>query len=218
MSVAPLALRVLSVNVAQPLLLGLDRGEALVSAIQKRPVVADTIAVGAINLAGDAQADREHHGGPDKAVYAYPADHWPWWEVRGFLCKPGAFGENLTIEGADETMVAIGDRFQWGSAVLEIAQPRVPCYKLQFHSGRVDAGALMTTSARCGWYFRVLVQGIAPVADGKLIRSASRAGPTVREAWQAAFDKRFDPGLRNAIAATRSLSEAWRRRLTAAGT
>jgi MOSC domain-containing protein YiiM len=213
-----LELRVLSVNVARPLLLGLDRGEALVSAIHKRPVTASTIEVRETNLEGDAQADREHHGGPDKAVYAYPADHWPWWEEKhGVLSQPGTFGENLTLKGGDENSVAIGDRFQWGEAVLEITQPRVPCHKFQFHSGRTDASALMTLSARCGWYFRVLAAGTAPISDTRLVRTRSSAGPSVRETFRAAFDKRFDVARRREIAATGALSGAWRKRLAAAG-
>ena len=217
MNVSRLELRVLSVNVARPFLVGLDRGEALVSAIQKEPVTSTAIEIGKTNLAGDAQADLEHHGGPDKAVYAYPADHWPWWEEEhDLLCRPGGFGENLTLQGADETSVAIGDRFQWGTAVLEISQPRVPCYKFQFHSGRLDASALMTLSARCGWYFRVLVEGAAPVGDAGLVRTSNGEGPTVREAFLAVFGKGFDPSRRQEIAATRSLSAAWRKRLVGA--
>jgi MOSC domain-containing protein YiiM len=218
-SFAPLELRILSVNVARPQLLGLHSGEAITSAIQKQALQAKTVEVGKTNLGGDAQADLEHHGGPDKAVYAYPADHWPWWEDQhNFPCRPAAFGENLTVKGGDETSVAIGDRFQWGNAVLEITQPRMPCYKFQFHSARMDAGALMTLSARCGWYFRVLVEGTGPVADGRLVRMASGDGPSVRETFLAAFGRRFDPSRRQEIAATKSLSAAWRKRLTAAVT
>src|SRR5262249_17283220 len=152
------------------------------------------------------------------AVYAYPADHWPWWEKEhGLLAQPGAFGENLTLEGGDETSVAIGDRFQWGGAVLEITQPRVPCYKFQFHSGRTDASGLLTLSARCGWYFRVLSAGTAPSINARLVRTGSAGGPSVRETFRAAFDKRFDLARRRQIAATEALSSAWRKRLAEAG-
>lgn len=217
MSASRLELGVLSVNVARPLLIGLDRGEPLVSGIQKQPVTSTTIEIGKTNLAGDAQADLEHHGGADKAVYAYPADHWPWWEEKhGLLSRPGTFGENLTLQGTDETSVAIGDRFEWGSGILEISQPRAPCYKFQFHSARSDASALMTLSARCGWYFRVLAEGSAPIANGCLVRTSAGAGPTVREAFQAAFGRGFDPRRRREIAETKSLSAAWRKRLVGA--
>jgi MOSC domain-containing protein YiiM len=206
--------RLLSVNVARPRVLGEQNGEEVISAIAKLPVEAATIRVGFTNLEGDAQANLEKHGGPDKAVYAYPADHWPWWEKeKNFPCRPGAFGENLTLMGADETAVHIGDRFAWGEAVLEIAQPRAPCSKFQLYSGRADASALMTLSGRCGWYYRVVTPGRAPVTGSELTSMARSGGPTVREAFFAAFDPKFDQVRRRAIAHWPSLSDAWRKRL-----
>ena len=209
-------LRLLSVNVATPSRLGEQNGETVTSAIAKNPVATPTIRVGFTNLEGDAQANLEKHGGPDKAVYAYPADNWDWWEKeKNFPCRPGAFGENLTLAGADETAVHIGDRFAWGDAVLEIAQPRAPCSKFQLYSGRADASALMTLSGRCGWYYRVVAAGRAPVTGGTLVPLPGNGGPTVREAYVAAFDARFDPVRRRALAGWPSLSEAWRKRLLA---
>ena len=216
MSPHPFELRILSVNVARPRLLGLDHGELLISAIDKQPLSSKIVKVERLNLAGDAQSNLEKHGGPDKAVYAYPSEHWRWWEGEQQLpCRPGAFGENLTLEGGDETAVAIGDRFQWGNAVLEITQPRVPCNRLQFHSGRADLGALMTLSGRCGWYFRVLIEGTGPVTDGRLVRITRSEGPSVREAYRAAFERGFDKERRRQIAAIEQLSQAWRNRLAA---
>ncbi len=213
-----LKIRIRSVNVATPKRLGIENGETLLSAIDKKPVAEAHIAVGDINLKGDDQANRAVHGGPDKAVYAYPSEHWPWWEKEhGIACRPGGFGENLTLEGAGETMVAIGDRFQWGEAVLEIAQPRVPCNKFVLHLKRADAGALMTISARSGWYFRVVETGIAPVTDGWLERVFESGGPTVREAFHAVFDKKTPTGRRREVYDAQGLSEAWRKRLRDAG-
>lgn len=213
-----LRIRVLSVNVATPQPLAVENGEMVLSAISKKPVTAEQIAVSDINLAGDDQANRAVHGGPDKAVYAYPSEHWPWWEGEHKIsCRPGGFGENLSLSGADETMVAIGDRFQWGSVILEIAQPRVPCNKFVLHSGRADAGALMTVSARSGWYFRVIKTGAAPVAEAWLERVGESHGPTVREAFQAVFGKTASPEHRRALYGTPGLSEAWRKRLSGAG-
>ena len=95
------SLRLLAVNVGQPQILGEQNGEILLSAIAKKPVSASIIGVGHINLDGDAQANLEKHGGPDKAVYAYSADNWTWWDdTHGLGCRPGAFGENVTL--ADE--------------------------------------------------------------------------------------------------------------------
>jgi MOSC domain-containing protein YiiM len=213
-----LRIRIVSVNVATPHLLGEENGEPVISAIAKKPVPGPMIEVGRINLKGDDQANRAVHGGPDKAVYSYPSDHWTWWErEKNFHCAPGAFGENLTLSGADETTVAIGDRFQWGDAVLEIAQPRVPCHKFILYTGRDDAGALMLTSGRCGWYFRVLTIGAAPVADASLNRVEESGGPTVRETFQAAFGRQVTAERRSQIFEARGLSDAWKKRLIAAG-
>jgi MOSC domain-containing protein YiiM len=211
------ALHLISVNVALPRVIGEQNGAPLLSAIGKRPVVGATIDVGRVNLAGDAQANLDAHGGPDKAVYAYPSDHWPWWQKEhGFDCRAGGFGENLTIAGADELAVRIGDRFSWGDALLEITQPRVPCSKLLLHTGRADAGALMTTSGRCGWYFRVLETGRAPAMETRLMRVGESDAPTVRETFFAAFDRRIAEARRCEISAVPTLSEAWRKRLLAA--
>jgi len=210
------SLGVVSVNVSLPKIIGERNGEEILSAIGKHPVRSETIEVGKINLTGDAQADRQHHGGPDKAIYAYPMDNWPWWEKEHhFPCRAGAFGENLTLAGADETAIRIGDRFSWGDVELEVSQPRVPCYKFQFLSGRDDAGALMTVSGRCGWYFRVRRAGCAPTTEVELLRRQENGGPTVREVFFAAFDRRVDRQRRLAIADMPTLSEAWRRRLLA---
>lgn len=206
-------LRLLSVNVGAPRVIGVRDGKPLLSAIGKQPVTAPFIFAGALGLAGDSQANTRVHGGPDKAVYAYPADHWEWWEKeKNFPCFPARFGENLTLQGAGETMVAIGDRFSWGEAVLEISQPRSPCNKFQTYAGRADAAALMTLSGRCGWYMRVIGQGEAPVR-GALARIFASGGPDVRTAFFAAFDRRLDDARRAEIAAHPALAAAWRVRL-----
>jgi len=211
-----LSLRVLSVNVSKPKIIGERSGEEILSAIHKLPVAARTIEVGSINIAGDAQANMEKHGGPDKAVYAYPLEHWSWWEKEHrFAAGPGAFGENLTLEGADETAVHIGDRFSWGEAELEISQPRVPCHKLQFFSGRDEVAPLMTMTGRSGWYFRVLKTGIASVNEPVVRTFQANDGATVRDAHRAAFDRRFDDHRRAEITDLAALSGAWRKRILA---
>ena len=213
-------LRLVSVNVGTPRVIGKRDGEDLLSAIAKRPVTGGFIRVGKTNLAGDAQANLRAHGGVDKAVYAYPADNWPWWEKeKGFACAPGTFGENLTVHGADETQIFIGDRFRWGDAVLEVSQPRAPCHKFQLYSGREDAGALMTLSGRCGWYFRVIEEGEAPIA-AEMERIFANNGapsvggaPSVREAFFACLDPRVGAEERQRVLDTPALAEAWRVRM-----
>ena len=209
-----LELKLLSVNVARPHRLGEQAGEPVISAIAKKPISGASVVVRPTNIAGDSQANLEKHGGPDKAIYAYPADHWPWWEKEHhFHCAPGLFGENLTVQGADETQVNIGDRFGWGEVQLEITQPRIPCIKFQIYTAREDMGALMLSSGRCGWYFRVLQAGTAPVNDARLVRVARGAGPTVREAYFAVFDRRVPESRRREIASVPALSAQWRKRL-----
>jgi MOSC domain-containing protein YiiM len=204
-------LRILSVNVGTPRVIGTDRGEPVLSGIAKAPLAEGPVFVGTTNIRGDGQADLSVHGGADKAVYAYPSDHWPWWErEKAFPCAPAAFGENLTVEGADETQIAIGDRFRWGEAILEVSQPRAPCFKFAIHSGRADAPSVMTVSGRCGWYFRVIREGLGPVKDAVLMRVAQTGGPDIRKAFFAAVDPRFPAGNLSRVHAAPGLAESWR--------
>ncbi len=207
-------LKLLSVNVGRPKRIGERNGKPVRSAIGKLPVEAESIEIRALGLDGDKQANRRVHGGVDKAVYAYPADNWPWWQgEKNFPCRAGAFGENLTVEGADETHVCIGDRFSWGGAILEISQPRSPCSNFLVYSGREDAGALMTLSGRCGWYLRVIDEGLAPTRDTVVRRVYASGGPSVRETFFAMHDRRTDAHLRRRIGQTPALTESWRRQL-----
>ena len=209
-------LRILSVNIARPRIIGMWQGEAVLSGIAKTPATADTLFVGLTNIDGDGQADLSVHGGPDKAVYAYPSAHWPWWESEKHLaCGPATFGENLTLEGANENDVAIGDRFRWGGAILEISQPRAPCYKLAVHTARPDAPGLMTLSARCGWYLRVIAEGAAPARDATMERIIESDGPSVRDAFRALFDPRISTDARRRVHDTPALAQAWRRGVAA---
>lgn len=204
-------LRLLSVNVAEPQVIGLVHDEAVRSGIAKRPLDQKSVFVAATNIAGDGQADLSVHGGIDKAVYAYPTDHWPWWEREKMLpCAAATFGENLTLQGADETVVAIGDRFRWGDAILEISQPRAPCFKLAIHTARPDAPQLMTLSGRCGWYFRVAREGEAPASGGSLVRVFESGGPSVREAFGAVFDPHVETDRLRRVEAATGLAESWR--------
>jgi MOSC domain-containing protein YiiM len=204
-------LKLLAVSVGLPRLLAMSaEGAPVYSGIAKSPLRGESIFVGRENLEGDGQADLRVHGGRDKAVYAYPADHWPWWQSEhGLACAPNTFGENLTCAGTDETSVAIGDRFRWGEALLEISQPRAPCFKLGIHA-RGDIPARMTVSARCGWYFRVVEVGFAR-GDDALIRERETGGPSVREAFVAALHPRTPEASRNRVREAVDLSPAWKR-------
>ncbi|HEY2069344.1 MAG TPA: MOSC domain-containing protein [Rhizomicrobium sp.] len=202
-------MRLIATSIGRPRIIGTIHDEPVLSGIIKHVVTEASVFVGATNIAGDEQADLTVHGGPDKAVYLYPADHWPWWESEhGIACAPATFGENLTLQGADETDIHIGDRLQWGDAHLEVSQPRGPCYKLGM-SLREDAPMRMTVSARCGWYCRVLKEGRAP-SQGEITRTQIRDAPSVRDAFIAVYHPRADRALREAVASTPALAEMWR--------
>lgn len=202
-------LRILSVNVGRPRIIALLNGEPVLSGIDKRVATKDQLFVSKLNIDGDGQADLTVHGGADKAVYAYSASHWPWWEAEHRLpCSPGTFGENLTLESGEETEICIGDRFQWGDAELEVAQPRAPCFKFAIHTRREDAAQLMTLSGRCGFYLRVIREGSAPVANAALERVHASGAATVREAFFAVLGKPPLDSLRHVLAAE-GLAENW---------
>jgi MOSC domain-containing protein YiiM len=200
---------ILSVNVGRPRAIGQLHGEDVLSAIGKAPVSQERIFVGALGLEGDEQADLSVHGGVDKAVYVYPAEHWPWWESRhAFACAPARFGENLTLEGAEENDVAIGDRLRWGDALLEISQPRSPCFKLALYA-RADIPGQMTLSARTGWYLRVVEEGEAAV-NGVMTRVFESHGPSVRDTFIAAFHRGASLETLRRIHAVPALARSWR--------
>lgn len=204
-------LRIVSVNVAFPRVIGTVNGEPVESGIGKVPVETGSVFVGPTNIEGDRQADLTVHGGRDKAVYAYPVDHWPWWQEKKFQTVPATFGENLTLAGATEDDIHIGDRFRWGEAILEVSQPRGPCYKFAIHTARADAPQLMTLSARCGWYLRVIAEGRAPAAGGLMTRMSIAAGnPSVAVAFRAMYHPRIPRDVRQQVHDTPALAEAWR--------
>lgn len=144
------------------------RGDDEPSAIGKLPVE-HAVAVGPMGLAGDEQADRTVHGGIDKAVHHYPADHYAWWRAHlgdvPLLDAPGAFGENISTTGLDETNVFLGDRFRLGTALVEVSQARQPCWKLDHRFGTKGVMAQVVKTRRTGWYYRVLEPGQVRAGD-----------------------------------------------------
>jgi MOSC domain-containing protein YiiM len=138
----------------------------VLTAIFKTPV-SGAVKVGRLNIEGDQQADLTVHGGFHKAVYAYPHEHYPAWcaELGVDELPFGMFGENLTTEGLSEADVCIGDRFQAGSAVLQVTQPRMPCFKLGIRFGRPDMVKRFWASGRSGFYLSVAVEGELHAGD-----------------------------------------------------
>ena len=157
-------MRIVSVNVGQPREV-LSKGRIILTSIFKSPVQG-RVAVKGINLDGDLQADRRVHGGPYKAVYLYPAEHYPYWTTELSVPLPwGAFGENLTSEGLLEEEVCIGDQFRFGSAILQVTQPRMPCFKLALRLDRSDMVKRFWKSCRSGVYFSIQQEGIVQAGD-----------------------------------------------------
>ncbi len=141
---------------------------AELSAIAKRPREG-RVQILPEGLAPDEQADRRVHGGPEMALHLYPLDHHAWW--RGIigdhpvLDEPGGFGSNLAVTGLSEDMVHIGERFRLGSAVIEVSQPRQPCWKIGHRFGHPGMVARIVETGRCGWYFRVIETGEVAAGD-----------------------------------------------------
>jgi len=140
-------------------------GRTITTAIWKQPLQGP-VAVRGVNVDGDDQADRSVHGGPDKAVYAYACEETAWWEaqVRRPL-GPGAFGENLTTRGVDVSRARVGERWRIGSALLEVVQPRLPCFKLGLRMDDPLFPRRFARADRPGVYLRILEEGDVGAAD-----------------------------------------------------
>ncbi|HLG72693.1 MAG TPA: MOSC domain-containing protein [Chloroflexota bacterium] len=177
---------VVSVNVGQPGVIGSYRGRPVTSAISKRPVERESLLLSELNLEGDRQADLSVHGGPDKAVYAYPIEHiCEWSSELGEDLGPASFGENLTTEGALEDQVCIGDVWAWGEALLQVSQPRQPCFKLATYRQRNTLPKVLVRKGRTGWYLRVLKPGRVPTAGPIQVVERHPAGISVLAVHQA---------------------------------
>jgi MOSC domain-containing protein YiiM len=158
----------ISVNVGLPRKVAVEGSgkKAVLSAIVKEPVKSP-VAVGKLNLDGDQQADPRVHGGVNKAVYAYPSEHYGYWrKIFPQMEFPwGTFGENLTTKGLLEKSLHVGDQFEIGSAAFEVTQPRFPCFKLAIRFGTDDMIKLFLDSERTGFYLKVLKVGKVKAGD-----------------------------------------------------
>ncbi len=165
-------MQVISVNVGLPREV-IWKGMTVRTGIFKDPVDGP-VKIRKLNLAGDQQADLTVHGGAEKAVYAYPAEHYEYWRktLPEVPFSWGKFGENLTTEGLEEEMLCIGDRLRVGSAILMVTQPRMPCYKLALRFDRDDMIKRFLTSQRSGFYFSVIEEG--EVQAGSKVEIMSR--------------------------------------------
>jgi MOSC domain-containing protein YiiM len=211
------AFRLVSVNCGLSQIIGERHGRPVRSAIGKSPVSDETAFFGLEGIPGDRQINRLLHGGPDQAVCAYSASNWPWWrEEKGLACVEGSFGENLTLLGANEDTVCIGDRFAWDGVVLEVTRPRGPCANLNLYHGRADIAKAIVGSARCGWYLRVIREGRASTRNTLIRHIRTHGKPTVREAFAARYDSRTPFALRRRADEISQLSSNWRRAMARA--
>jgi MOSC domain-containing protein YiiM len=161
-------------------------------------------------LEGDGQADLRFHGGPDKAVCAYSAEHYEYWRSQGIELSFGAFGENLTLEGLSEKETCIGDTFQLGEAVIQVCQPRMPCYKVSAKLGLPELPAQMVALGYSGYYLRVLQEGIVP-PDRRFNRLERHpAGVTVDEANRVVHHDKQDYETIQLLLELDVLAESWK--------
>ena len=163
------------------------------------------------NLDGDGQADLINHGGVDKAVLAYSADHYPKWREELHIPDMpfGAFGENLTISGLDEETVCIGDIFRMGSVKLEVSQPRQPCWKLARRWRMHELTGLVIRNGHSGWYFRVLEEG--DIEARMPVTRIERRNPqwTIARANHILHHQRMDLAATLELAAVPELADSW---------
>ena len=198
--------RVVSVNV------GLVReveweGEIVSSAIWKNPVQG-RIALRGVNFAGDDQADRSVHGGRDKAVYAYAQEDYDFWrDEHGVDARPGLFGENLTVEGIDLSAAGVGERWRVGSCILEVAQPRLPCYKLGMRMHDPYFPRRFQAAMRMGAYLRVVEEGDIGANDTIDVLERPSHGVTLDTMVRALHD----PAKARALQAVDVLPRFWQR-------
>jgi MOSC domain-containing protein YiiM len=173
--------KLISVNTGRPR--SVDAGDRKVrTSIWKTPREG-RVAVTTLNLEGDRQADLRVHGGPKKAVYIYPSEHYDYWrrELPGFELPWGAFGENLTTAGLLEDDVRVGDRIEIGNAEFQVTQSRQPCFKLGIRFGREDMLKRFIDSDRSGFYVSVVREGDVGAGDAIVIVEQSVEGLTVTE-------------------------------------
>lgn len=191
-----------------------DVAESWASAINKTNI-SGAVHVGHLGIAGDEQADLVNHGGPDKAILAYASKHYEAWnsEFADKNFEAGGFGENLTVADIDESTCCIGDTFRIKDCLLQISQPRQPCWKLSGRWNLPKLAVLVQQNGRTGWYFRVLHEGV--IEAGIDIELVDRPYPEFSVAWanSVMYAKPRRPEDDRRLAACPALSESWRTNL-----
>ena len=203
-------MKLLSINVGLPREVS-RQGKTILTGIFKDPVKGPVM-LRTLNLDGDKQADLSVHGGPSKAVYVYPGEHYQYWrsELPGMNLIWGAFGENFTTEGLLEDEINIGDRFRIGKAEVMVTEPRMPCYKLGIKFGNPKMVKRFLASRRTGFYFAVMREGRVEAGDGLELLNRDGNNITVADITRLyAFERNDLKTLERAVQ-VEALPEGWR--------
>ena len=206
----PRSVKVVSLNVARPRLV-VYNGVTINTGIYKQPVWGP-VQLRTLNLDGDRQADLSVHGGPNKAVYAYPSEHYSFWrqELPGTELPWGMFGENFTTSGLTEDDIHVGNRFQIGSAIIMARQPRVPCYKLAAKFQCDDILERFLLSGRSGFYFSVETEGQVATDDAFGLLDRELDGITIAEMNRLFVREKYNRELLQKALNSAALPEEWR--------
>lgn len=207
--------RIVSIQVGMPKRMtyastGDGGGSEWESGIYKDPVWG-SVHVGKTHLAGDGQSDLVHHGGPDRAVLIYSRLHYPDWESQlGRELPPGAFGENFTVDQPTELEICLGDVWETDQVILEVSQPRLPCFKLARRLNAPGLNLKVMEEMKGGWYCRVLKEGFAEA--GEELRLTARPHPewTVAKAFHLYLHGKDDPSALRDLGGLECLSQLWK--------
>ncbi|MFB9330410.1 MOSC domain-containing protein [Paenibacillus aurantiacus] len=205
--------KLVSLNVALPVAV-MHGSKEIQTGINKEPA-SERLFLTKNGLHGDGQGDLVHHGGEDKAVCVYSLEHFPYWESAwGRPVLPGAFGENFTAEGLTEEQLCIGDVVRIGSALVQVSQPRQPCFKLGLKHGLPELPVHVQETGYTGFYFRVLEEGEVGSGDTFMLERRDSAGITLQEANRVMHtDKKDAAGIAQVLNVA-ALSASWRETLS----
>ncbi len=203
-------MKIISVNVDLPRLV-LRNGEPVSTGIFKQPVDG-RVMLRTLNLGGDRQADLSVHGGPSKAAYAYPSEHYDYWkqELPEMELPWGMFGENFTTVGLHETILNIGDKLRLGTATVMVTEPRMPCYKLGIRFGRTDIIKRFMASERTGFYFAVLQEGEVGAGDHFKLIEKDTHGVRVSDITRLYVRDKGNVSLLRRAIEVEALPDSWR--------
>jgi len=207
--------KVMSINVGKPREVSYQN--KMISTAIWKAAIQNPVRLSRTGLAGDGQADLTNHGGEDMAVLIYSYDHYPYWEKElNRKLEYGSFGENVTVAGLTELDVNIGDTFEWGEAIVQVSQPRYPCYKLSIRHQAPEIPQLVLNHGFTGYYVRVLQSGMVSTESDIHILRRNPLGIRVADVSEAFMNNETNTNWKEkvqAILAVKELSEGWRKKL-----